>query len=59
MDNMVDDAPIARNATPGAKFSDDIMLLESFLKQFDVEYDESELEQTPYGKGLRIKRNVK
>lgn len=49
--------PEALNATLGVKFSNDIVLLESFLKQRNIPYDQSDLEDTPYGRGYRIKKD--
>lgn len=48
--------PIVVAATMGVKFSNDIILLKSYLDQWKVEYDESDLEMTPFGLGHRIKR---
>jgi hypothetical protein len=49
--------PIAQNATVGVKFSNDIFLMKSFLDQQKIEYKEEELEDSPMGKGFRIKRD--
>lgn len=43
--------------TTGFKFSNDIVLLESFFKQQGWDYNPHELEMTPFGLGLRIKRD--
>lgn len=48
--------PTALPANLGVKFSDDIFLLKSFLDQRKIEYKEEDLEKTPFGWGLRIKR---
>ena len=48
--------PIAQNSTIGVKFCQDIILLKSFLDQKEIEYDIEDLEKTPFGLGLRIKR---
>lgn len=50
------DKPIVQNATLGVKFSNDIFLLRSFLDQRGIEYKEEELDDSPFGKGIRIKR---
>jgi hypothetical protein len=50
------DGPGAIEATIGVKFCDDIFLLKSFLDAKGIEYKEEELEDGPYGKGLRIKK---
>lgn len=49
--------PIAKDAKIGYKFSKDIFLLESFLKQKNISYNPNELEDSPFGKGIRIKRD--
>lgn len=49
--------PIAQDAKIGVKFSNDIFLLESFLKQFNVEYKQEDLVDSPFGRGVRIKRD--
>lgn len=46
----------AQPATLGVKFSNDIFLLESFLKYRNIKYEESVLEFSPFGKGIRIKK---
>jgi hypothetical protein len=38
------------------KFSKNITLLESFLKQQNIEYKEEDLEYTPFGKGCVIRK---
>ncbi len=48
--------PVAQNATIGVKFSNDIFLCESFLKQKNIFYEESDLEDSPFGKGIRVRR---
>jgi len=48
--------PVAHNATLGVKFSNDILLLESFLIQQKIEYKPEDLEKTPFGLALRIKK---
>lgn len=46
----------AQNATIGVKFSQDIFLMKSFLDQCEIKYVEKDLENGPFGKHLRIKR---
>ena len=41
----------------GVKFSNDIFIEESFLIQFKIDYKLEDLEETPFGYGLRIKRD--
>ncbi len=43
-------------ATIGVKFSNNIILLESFLKQKNIPYKPEDLEDTPMGIGLVIRR---
>lgn len=40
----------------GVKFSNDIFLMKSFLDQNNIEYNENELDDSPLGRGVRIKR---
>lgn len=49
--------PKALPATIGVKFSNDIFLMKSFLDQHKIEYKESDLDYSPFGKGIRIKRS--
>lgn len=49
--------PVALNATVGVKFCQDTILLKSFLDQRKIEYTIEDLEETPFGLGLRIKKN--
>lgn len=49
--------PIALNATMNVKFSNDTILLKSFLDQKNIEYKIEELEMTPFGLGLRRKKD--
>ena len=49
--------PIAKNATLGVKFANDTFLLESFLIQQKIKYKIEDLEKTPFGLALRIKRD--
>lgn len=49
----------AHIATVGYKFCQDQILLKSFLDQRNIEYDEKDLEMTPFGLGLRIKKEEK
>ncbi len=49
-------APQSLNATIGVKFSNDIFLSVDMLKKWDIPYKEEDLEQTPLGLRLRIKR---
>jgi hypothetical protein len=46
----------AQNVTLGVKFSNDVYLHKSFLDQQKIDYKEEELEDTPNGRCLRIKR---
>ena len=48
--------PSAQNATIGVKFSNDIFISESKLKDWNIEYKQEDLEDGPFGKMLRIKR---
>jgi hypothetical protein len=48
--------PIAQNAQIGVRFSDDVFLLKSFLDQRGVKYEKDELEDSAFGKGVRIKK---
>lgn len=48
--------PIELNATIGVKFCRDTFLLKSFLDQQKIYYDEKDLEQTPCGLALRVKK---
>lgn len=43
----------------GVKFSNDAFLMKSYLDQRKIPYEEGELEDTPMGRCLRIKRNEK
>lgn len=45
-----------QNATLSVKFSNDIIVGKSLLDQWKIEYKEEDLEDGPWGKGLRIKR---
>jgi hypothetical protein len=57
MDNLPDKyEPKALDATIGVKFSNDIFLHESLLKQFNIAYNEKDLEDIGFGKGIVIKR---
>lgn len=47
------------NSTLGVKFCKDTILLESFLRQHNIEYRPEDLEMTYYGPGLRIKKGSK
>ena len=49
----------AQNTTLGVKFCTDTILLESFLKQHNIQYEQSDLEDTPMGRGYRMKRDNK
>ena len=51
--------PKAIDATIGVKFSNDIVLLKSFLDQQNIEYKMEDLEDTGLGLGIRIKRDPK
>lgn len=44
-------------ATLGVKFCQDTFLLKSFLDQMKIEYKIEELEKTPLGLALRIKKD--
>lgn len=46
-------------STLGYKFSGDIFLLRSFLDKHGIEYKEEDLEDSPIGRGIRIKREKK
>lgn len=50
---------LKQKTTLAVKFSNDVFLMESFLKQRNIVYDEKELENTPYGRCLRIKNDLK
>lgn len=39
------------------KFSNNITLLESFLKQNNIAYEEEDLEDTPLGRGYVLRRD--
>jgi len=43
-------------ATLGVKFCQDSILLKSFLDSQKISYNECDLEDTIYGKGIRIKK---
>lgn len=47
----------AQNVTVGFKFSKDVFLMRSFLDAQKIEYKEEDLEDSPMGKGIRIKRD--
>jgi hypothetical protein len=47
----------AENINLGVKFANDIFLHESFLKQRNIKYEQSDLERTPMGMCYRIKRD--
>lgn len=49
--------PIALEAKAGFKFCQDTILLKSFLDQRNIQYDINELEMTPFGLGLRLKKD--
>ena len=49
--------PKAQDARLAVKFSRDIFLLKSFLDQRKIPYKEEELDDSPFGKGIRIKRD--
>lgn len=46
-----------KKATVGVKFSQDTFLFESFLVQHKIDYKKEELEKTPLGLALRIKKS--
>ena len=46
----------SQKVTMGVKFCNDIFLSEQFLKDKKIEYQESDLEDTPMGRCARIKR---
>lgn len=48
-----------RKATLGVKFSNDAFLTEAWLIKMNVKYEQSDLEQTPFGMCARIKREGK
>lgn len=47
----------ALKATIGVKFSNNIYINESFLKQHNIKYNPEDLEETPMGLCLRIKKD--
>ncbi len=47
----------AEITTMGVKFCNDTFLLKSFLDQNEIVYKLEELEMSPLGLGLRIKKN--
>jgi hypothetical protein len=49
----------AQRSILGVKFANDIFLSESFLKKRNIEYKESDLEQTPLGMCFRITKEKK
>lgn len=49
--------PIALETKMGVKFCKDVFLLKSFLDQQKIEYSIEDLEWSPMGMGLRIKRD--
>lgn len=49
--------PVAQKETLGVIFCQDTILLESFLHKFNIEYQPEDLEVTPFGLGLRIKKD--
>ncbi len=51
------DGPIAQNATLGVKFSNDIFISEQKCKDWNIPYKPEDLEDGPFGRCLRIKRN--
>lgn len=48
--------PEAIPATLGVKFCQDTMLMKSFLDQHNISYTDGELEMTPLGLALRVKK---
>ena len=49
----------AKKATLGVKFSNDLFLTESWLIKMNVQYEQSDLEQTPFGMAHRIRKDKK
>lgn len=47
------------NATLAFKFSNDIFLARSFLIKKNIPFKEEDLEDGPWGRGLRVKRDKK
>ena len=50
------DGPQVLDATVGVKFCQDTYILESFLIKQGIEYKREELEDTPLGKALIIRK---
>ncbi len=50
---------IAQNATLAVKFCNDIFLSKLFLNQRNIDYKIEDLEDGPWGLGIRIKRDKK
>ena len=44
-------------STLGVKFSNAIFILKSALDQWGVSYTDEDLEDSPFGKGVRIKKS--
>lgn len=51
------DEPIAKNATLGVKFSQDIFVFKSALDKLNIDYKLEDLEMISMGLALRIKKN--
>lgn len=51
------DCPEPLKTTFGVKFSNDAFLMRSYLDQQGIAYKEEELDDSPFGKGIRIKRD--
>lgn len=48
-----------KKSTVGVRFSNDIFLTESWLIKMNVQYEQSDLEQTPFGMAHRIRKDKK
>ncbi len=55
--NRIEKDKPQKEPTMYVKFSRNITLLESFLKDNNVEYNQEDLEDTPLGKGYVIRRD--
>jgi hypothetical protein len=54
-----DDWKKVKGATLGVKFSNDVFLSESFLVRRSIQYEQSDLEMTPFGMCHRLKKDKK
>jgi hypothetical protein len=53
----IQESPKALNASIGVKFCRDTYIAQYLLDKWNIKYEESELEDGPWGRGLRIKKN--